>query len=316
MDEISLRSLGRREIWRLAGQYAGEGRPLSLLSDFGFKAVFAADTGDSREALRRLLSACIHRPVSAIHVVNNELVPEYRSGKTALLDIHAAFNDGEEADIEMQMKRGGGGIRARSAFLAARLLSGQARKGQEYHEIRRVYQIFFLNFELFSGSGKVPRRYVMMEEEEHDRLSSLMEILFYELPKAAKALISGKNGLSDEEKWCIYLKYRGEEGMSGVIEGLCKEEEGIMTAERTLRRVSREKEKWARALFREKAEMDYYSEMRASREMGRGEAEERAYREKLESARRFAGMGLASAKIADGLGITPEEAERALKINP
>jgi hypothetical protein len=62
--------------------------------------------------------------------------------------------------------------------------------------------------------------------------------------------------------------------------------------------------------------MDYYSEMRASREVGRGEAEERAYREKLESARRFAGMGLAPAKIVEGLGITPEEAERALKINP
>jgi hypothetical protein len=56
-----------------------------------------------------------------------------------------------------------------------------------------------------------------------------------------------------------------------IIEAICEEEEGIMKAERALKKVSRDRERWARALFREKAEMDYRSEMSANKRQGREE---------------------------------------------
>jgi flagellar biosynthesis/type III secretory pathway protein FliH len=51
-----------------------------------------------------------------------------------------------------------------------------------------------------------------------------------------------------------------------------------MYAERALTKVSRDMEKWARALFREKAEMDYYSGLATARDAARdqGLAEGRA----------------------------------------
>ncbi|GHV94227.1 hypothetical protein AGMMS50293_05470 [Spirochaetia bacterium] len=45
----------------------------------------------------------------------------------------------------------GDDLKARAAFYAARLLSAQAKKGEAYGEIKRVYQIFFLNSVLFPG---------------------------------------------------------------------------------------------------------------------------------------------------------------------
>jgi hypothetical protein len=94
-----------------------------------------------------------------------------------------------------------------------------------------------------------------------------VEIIFYELPKLKEKVrrvlegVEGVENLSLEEKWCIYLKYHEEEGKSPLIEKLCLEEAGIMSAEKVLYEVSAEYEEWARALFREKAEMDYRSGM-------------------------------------------------------
>jgi hypothetical protein len=70
----------------------------------------------------------------------------------------------------------------RAAFGASRLLSGQGR-GRKYRELKRVYQIFFINGVLFSQNSRVPRRYFLMEKQDHDILIGVLEIIFYELPK-------------------------------------------------------------------------------------------------------------------------------------
>jgi predicted transposase/invertase (TIGR01784 family) len=267
------------ELHRKARKDAKQGIPLDLLSDFVFKTLFTLDDEDSREACRLLLSACIRRPVASLSVRNNEILPEYLTGKTVRLDVHLTFNDGEKADLEMQMKRSGDNIKVRATLYAAKLLAGQARRGQDYTKIKRVYQIFFLNFILFPGSDKIPRRYAMREEDEHDELSGVATTIFYELPKLEKLVqvyLDGKLGLevlSGELKWGIYFRYRNNVKMAGLIEELCREEKGIMHAERALRKISRTEEQWARNLFREKASMDYVSGMEAARLEGQKAAD-------------------------------------------
>jgi predicted transposase/invertase (TIGR01784 family) len=141
--------------------------------------------------------------------LNNELLPVHLGGKSPRLDIHVTFNDGEVANLEMQAGQSDDDLRARSAFYSGMLLSIQGKKGEPYKSIKRVYQIFFLNCVLFPQSGKVPRRYCYMEKEEHDCLTDVTEIIYYELPKLEQKLkdfLSGKIGigdLSDEEKWCV-----------------------------------------------------------------------------------------------------------------
>ncbi|MDR3068902.1 MAG: Rpn family recombination-promoting nuclease/putative transposase [Cellulomonas sp.] len=320
------------DIRRRARQYAASGKPLNLLQDIVFKDVFSADNEDSREALRFLLSSIIHREVSRLRIMNTELLPEYRDGKTVCLDIHVTFNDGEAADLEMQMNLTGDNLKNRAAYYAARLLSGQGEKGGLYGRIKRVYQVFFLNAVLFPGSTKLPRRYYLMEEKEQDKLTDAVEVIFYELPKLeglVKGCLEGREpwegleSLSVEEKWCIYFKYKQDGRAARLIEELCREEEGIMRAEQALTKVSRDYEKWARALSREKAEMDYYAGITYAREeglseglskgqaLGRAEglsegyerAIQEARREKLETARKLKEIGLSAEKIEAATGL-------------
>jgi len=70
-------------------------------------------------------------------------------------------------------------------FVFKTLFSG---RGEDFKEAKRVYVIFFLDFVLFPQSAKVPRRYVLMEESEHDRLNELIEVVYYEMPKTADAV--------------------------------------------------------------------------------------------------------------------------------
>jgi SOS response regulatory protein OraA/RecX len=84
---------------------------------------------------------------------------------------------------------------------------------------------------------------------------------------------------------------------------LVEKEEGIMRADRALKKISRDEEQWARALFREKAAMDYRSGMNAARRVGREEEREKAHQEKLESARKLKARGFSDAEISDILQI-------------
>jgi predicted transposase/invertase (TIGR01784 family) len=183
MNNLFTRYRFSRELKRLAKENAAEGKPLCIMDDIVFKAMLGSNSEDSNEALRSLLSACTRREVRTVQVLNNDLIPAHFDAKTARLDVHVTFNDGEAADLEMQTDKYNDDLKKRAEYYASLLLSGQLTRGKQYRGIKRVYQIFFVNCIVFPKSSKLPRRYFYQEEEEHDRLSEVSEIIFYELPK-------------------------------------------------------------------------------------------------------------------------------------
>jgi predicted transposase/invertase (TIGR01784 family) len=176
--------------------------------------------------------------------------------------VHVTFNDGETADLEMQTDKYADDLKKRAEFYASALLVGQHKRGKLYRSAKQVYQIFFLNCVLFPQSDKFSRRYFFQEEEEHDRLSDGTEIIFYELPKLETRLKdclaggAGTENLPEDEKWCIYMKYRHEQGVEELIEELCQKEEGIMRAENEVRKISREYKQYARNFAEMKNSID------------------------------------------------------------
>jgi predicted transposase/invertase (TIGR01784 family) len=144
-----------------------------------------------------------------------------------------------------------------------------------------------------------------------------MEIIFYELPKLEKYVreyFEGRGRIGNlpvEVKWGIYLGYRGRDGMEGLIAELGRVEEGIMRAERVMEKMNRDAEQWARAIFREKAAMDYRSGMGNAREdgikIGEERATEKARKEKLESARKMKADGFTAEQIQKYAGLSPQE---------
>lgn len=167
-----------RNLLKLAEIDTEDDEAISIMEDGVFKAMLTQKDEDSREALRSLISACLHREVTAVQVINNEIAPTYLKAKSARLDVHVTFNDGEAVDLEMQTSKSNDDLKRRAEYCTGILISAQNAKGIYYSKIKRVYQIFFFDFELFPNSSKLPRRYFYQEEDEHDRLSDLSEILF------------------------------------------------------------------------------------------------------------------------------------------
>jgi hypothetical protein len=214
-----------RDIKRQALLNAQSGKSLNPTQDAVFKLLFASPDPDSKEALRAPVSDCIHRPVRDIFAKNSETLPGYPGGKLFRLDIHAAFNGGEEADIEIQAQKTDDNLIARSLVCAGRLLGDQLKRGNKYLEVKRVYQIIFMDFTLFPESALVPGRYSFMEQREHSRLSDLAELIYYEMPKlkpAVKDFLENRGSiesLPSEEKRRIFFKYKQYEEMRPLYRG-------------------------------------------------------------------------------------------------
>jgi len=265
---------------------AEQGEPLSILDDRVFKSMLASDTEDSREALRSLLSACIRREVSTVQVLNSEIQPVHLEAKLSRFDVRVTFNDGEAADLEMQIGRSDDDLKDRSSQYLSMLQAGQTRRGKLYKETKRAYQIFFLNFILFPDSDKLPRRYGYREETEHDLLSDKTEILFYELPKLeryVKDYLEGRTGtenLSEDEKWCIFMKYRHDKNVKSLINELCRKEAGIMKAEQQVVKLNRSYLKYMRNLSVEKDKIDLAYKLNAAYKKGAAEGQEKGQKER------------------------------------
>jgi len=302
MKNIINHLISLREQKRLFKEKAGQDNTLNVMNDKVFKLMLSSDSEDSREALRYLLSACTRREVKKVSVLNSELLPPYIEAKSPRLDVRATFNDGEVADLEMQMAAQGDSIKDRASQYISMLHAGQAKRGKRYKEAKRVYQIFFLNFELFPGSDKLVRRYSYREETEHDLLTDSSEIIFYELPKLEKREIDYSAGkidfktLSLEEKWCIYMKYRHDQRMKHLISELCSKEEGIMRAEKEVIKINRSWAKYMRNISNEKDKIDRAYELRDAYKKG---GEERDKKWQTVVAENEARLVEKDAKLAD-----------------
>jgi len=73
---------------------SAKAKPPNPSLDIVFKTIFSGKDEDSREALRLLLSGCIHRQVRDFRLLNTEMLPTFLLGKVFRLDVHVTFNDG------------------------------------------------------------------------------------------------------------------------------------------------------------------------------------------------------------------------------
>jgi predicted transposase/invertase (TIGR01784 family) len=289
-----------------------EEKPINIMEDGVFKAMLTQKTDDSREALRSLISACLHRKVAKVRVENNELATLFLKAKSVRLDVNVTFDGGEAANIEMQMCKTDDNLKRRAEYNVCMLAANQKAKGLKYLNVKRVYQIFFFNFVIFPGSDKLPRRYYFKEEKENDRLSDLTEVIFYELPKLERRFRDFQEGkielksLTNEEKWCIYMKYRHENPAGDIIKRLCRSEEGIMKAEKAVDRMS-----WSQSwaffkMSRDKARRDYDSAIICAKEKGHAEGEGK---KAFEIAKKMKDAGEPLGKIISFTCLSVEEIE-------
>jgi predicted transposase/invertase (TIGR01784 family) len=152
-------------------------------------------------------------------------------------------------------------------------------------------------------------------------LSDVTEIIFYELPKLEARLkdfltgMAGTETLPEEEKWCMFMKYRHEERAEALIEELCRKEAGIMRAEQAVMKVSRDYKRYALRMAGIKNSMDRAQELFLAKEeaeeegLQKGLEKGRAERE-LEFARKMKNAGRPLSEIVEFTGLSTETIEQ------
>ena len=108
---------------------------------------------ESNACLRSLLSAMIGREVTTARVKSPELLPELPKGKIPRLDVNCEFNDGQKADIELQLTKADDDQKLRALFYACKLYAGSLKKGKQYKTAPSVYRLPFREANEFPRCG-------------------------------------------------------------------------------------------------------------------------------------------------------------------
>ncbi len=297
-----------RALLAQAAEMIARGERLPLKDDVAFKMFLSSPTPESNACLRYFLSATTGREVAKAKVTNSELLPEYRKGKMPRMDVNCEFNDGQKADIELQLTKADDDQKLRSLYYACKLYAGSLGRGEKYKSAPNVYQIFLIDFDLFED-GEFYHR-AMMRLDDGKILADRLQVLFFSLkvPDTVDA------SLKKAANWC---KFISGSTSPEVLQELgsktdWKEEYGM--AMRAYNNVSAEEKAWAYHLSMDRAEADYWNGLELAEEKGRNKGLEDGRKQgernkALSDARNALALGIPLTQISQITGLSLAEVE-------
>lgn len=131
--------------------------------DEGFKIIFGQE--EHKDILLNVLNIIFANEVvfKDIIYIDKEIPRGLQSKRGIIFDLLCETDKGEKVLVEMQNKRQSF-FEQRAAYYIASALARQGKAGDEWHyDIRRVYGVFFLNFNL---PGRKPRLRVDLEKRD------------------------------------------------------------------------------------------------------------------------------------------------------
>lgn len=213
--------------------------------DPNFKAIFTQPTEDSRKALKSFLTAAIGRQVTKVKVIENEPAKEYAEQRGINYDINCTFDDGENAQIELQGFDREYDYGKRAEYYVSRLVSSTLEVGDDWSKVPKAYQISVLNFKYDKDKDEAIHHYTMTDIKDGARLSDTLNVIFIELSKIPPLNEeNAEENLPSIVKWCKFLKEADNPEKKDLLNRLVKSEEGIMAAETTLSKLSQERWRW------------------------------------------------------------------------
>lgn len=126
--------------------YDTSSKYMSLLTDYGFKAVF----GD-KELLLSFLNALFEKEgktITSVSYINKEMTPQNKQDRVIFYDVLCKTNKGESFILEMQHKPQDT-FRDRAIYYISRAIDDQGRNKKNWnYKIRPVCGVFITNFHL------------------------------------------------------------------------------------------------------------------------------------------------------------------------
>lgn len=154
---------------------------LSPKVDFVFKRIFGNEKRP--EILISFLNAVMKpkNPITKVKIKNSDIDKEHIEDKYSRLDIKATTNNGEEVNIEIQVKNEYNMIR-RSLYYWSKMYEGQLGEGDNYRKLSKTVCINILDFK-YLKNNRFHNGYRLKEIITNEELTDLEEIHFIELPK-------------------------------------------------------------------------------------------------------------------------------------
>ena len=296
-----------RELLARAAEMVARGELIPLKNDAAFKMFLSGPTPESNACLRSMLSALTGRVVTSAKVTNAELLPEYATGKKPRLDVNCEFDDGQKADIELQLRKEDDDQKLRALFYACKLYAGSLKHGEQYKKAPSVYQIFLIDFDLFEEDNKPTGRQfyhrAMMRLDDKTVFSDRLQIRFFSLKVPDRV----DKSLQKAANWCSFIAGNSK---PEVLERLGKDsgwKEDFKMALNTAIRLSAEERAWAYHLSMDRAEADYRNGIKYARLDALEEGRKNAL---FETARNMLADGLLPEKIAQYTGLSLTDVEQ------
>ena len=273
---------------------------IPITNDVMFKALFVRNPN----LLKSFLSAALEIPeseITNITIRNPELTPLYYEGKMTRLDILLETN-GRIINIEMQVAKKDY-YRERSLHYCARMYHEELKEGEDYGKAGRCIGIHILNFTMFEDCPDYHSSFSMREDNRHELLLDKMQIHYLELPKVKK--VSGNNKPDEENSlqlWMQLFKAKSKEELDMLND---TKVEAIQNGVKVIYGLSGDAQIREYVRQREKAVMDYNSDMASAEAKGRAKGREE-------------GKAEAYAELIAGWkakGMTDEEIQKLLPTN-
>ena len=176
---------------------------INPFTDMGFKRIFGQEF--SKPLLLDFLNNLLYgeRIIQDLRFLDKEQTALYEGDRTIIYDIYCTTNNGEHIIVEMQ-NRDQPNFKKRSIYYISEAISRQGKRGADWrYDIKAVYLIAFLNFELNDIGPNFRTDVALMDMETRKVFSTDLRMIFLQLPMFKKKPEECDN---DFDRWIYVLK--------------------------------------------------------------------------------------------------------------
>ena len=152
-------------------------------NDLAFKKIFGNE--NKKEILISFLNSVLdfkdEKTIVEVTLDNPYQLPDIKELKETILDIKATNQNGDKFIVEMQ-KKDLSNFDKRSLYYTSKAYVSQIEKGEEIINLKKVYYIAILNFNMFENKNYISRHLIINQETTTQDLKDF-EFTFIELKK-------------------------------------------------------------------------------------------------------------------------------------
>ncbi len=273
-------------------------RYIDLTTDFGFKRIFGRP--ESKNILKHFLFDMLDlpHPIEDITYIPKEQIPDWKSERIGIYDVHCTDTSGRRFMVEMQ-KHWQKYFRDRTIYYLALSITQQAIKGKWDYQLMPVYCVSIANFHV--GEEDVTPTYLhpvqLMNTEQNTVFFDKLKLVYVELPYFKKEQHELTTNI---DRWLYTIRHSVK--LNKLPESLSTPpfEELFKSAEFA----NLEEEDQASYLENIKRERDHYSIMTSNIKKARKEGHEKGMQQgmqqtQIETAHKMLAKGMDISLIAE-----------------